>query len=276
MAREQYGRDTDWKRAAFAQLHGRIRCLFCATRPPRSSSKLQSHRTRTLHRLPDAAARHLRNACAHFEGSEMYRRYRYGDREGGASGRRLGEMLSKKEIVGRVVREDEKVAVAEVFCRRDREHRKRCAEVGMVPEDVEERLGRYALLCKAEECECCPHPSFSECIAGVRSEEVKVKEEEEEEEPPKERKKKKKRKLKQSVPGQLVYIKQEEEDLDIRDILQISRKYSESEAENEEVRGGSMKRKLPDDDDEELDEEAEVDILLKQIRFRDDTPASIR
>ena len=104
---------------------------------------------------------------------------------------------------------------------------------------------------------------------------MRVKEEEEAEETPRERKKKK-RKLKQTVPGQLVYIKQEEEDLDIRDMLQMSPKYSESEAENEEFRGGSMKRKLPDDDDEELDEEAEVDILLKQIRFRDDTPAPIR
>ena len=93
------------------------------------------------------------------------------------------------------------MAVAEVFCRRDRDHRKRCAEVGMVPEDVEEKLGRYALLCKAEECECCPHPSFSECIAGVRSEEVRVKEEEEEEEAPKERKKKKKNKKKVQHAG---------------------------------------------------------------------------
>ena len=40
--------------------------------------------------------------------------------------------------------------------------------------------------------------------------------------------------------------------------------------------GGVEDGDEPDDDDEELDEEAEVDILLKQIRFRDDTPAPIR
>ncbi|KAM5540896.1 hypothetical protein V8D89_005540 [Ganoderma adspersum] len=263
VAREHYARETYWKRAAFTQLHGRIRCLFCAPHPP-VTLKARG----TMNRLPDAAVRHLRESCAHFEGSGMYRRYRDGGRCGGG---RRGK-LSKKEIVAEVVRDDEKVAVAEVFCRRDRAHRKRCAELGLSPEDVEEKLGRHALLCKAEECECCPHPSFSECLEGVNNEEVE--EEEEEEEAPKERKKKK-RKLKDTVPGQLVRIKQEEEDLDIQDILQTSWRSAASEAENEEAQEGSLKRKVPEDD-EGLEEEAEVDILLKQIRFRDDTTAPIR
>ena len=55
----------------------------------------------------------------------------------------------------------EKVAVAQVFCRHDRRHRDRCAELHLGPADVEERLARYAVLYKVEDCACCPMLPFS-------------------------------------------------------------------------------------------------------------------
>ncbi|PIL35197.1 hypothetical protein GSI_02987 [Ganoderma sinense ZZ0214-1] len=252
--REKYGRGGDWKRGAFRELHGLIRCLFCASNPSPNPSL---RRRATLNRLPDAAMRHLRDSCVHFEESEMYKKYRE------ESGRTRGGRMSRSEIVAQVVKEDEKIAVALVFCRRDRAHRKRSEELKTSPLGVEEKLGRHAVLCKAEDCECCPHPSFSEWLSGVSKEEdVKT---EEEEERPKEGRKKKKRKLKHTVPGQLVHIKQEGEDWDIPAMTgQTSLKSVARKAVKEGNQKRSLKRKAPEDDDA-LEDEAEVAVLLEQI-----------
>ncbi len=244
VAREHYARTTDWKRRAFTKLHGRIRCVFCLPHP---SASIQPRGT--FNRLPDAAARHLREVCAHFEGSGMYERYRRG-----VGGRRL----SKKEIVARAVKDREKIAVAQVFCRKDKGHKKRCAELGLTPLDVEERLERHAVLCKAEECECCPHPSFSEYLAKV--DEDAKKEEEDRKNILKERKKK--RKLKHAVPGQLVHIKEEEEDLGVPELLQTSLK-SAARTGNKEGRERRLKRKVPEPDEELEELEVEVAVLLE-------------
>ena len=246
VAREHYTRKTDWRRGAFTKLHGQIRCLFCALHP-----SLQSRGT--LHRLPDAAARHLRECCAYFEGSEMYARYR---KTLSADGGERGGWPSKQEIVARVVKDYEKVAVAQVFCRKGKTHKKRCAELGLEPLDVEERLERHAVLYKAEECGCCPHPLFEECLAKVKEGAKKDKKDD--------NKNKKKRQLKQTVPGQLVRIKEEEQEDALLGLLDIP--YGSASSGDEEGQEHMIKRKVVEHDEEE---EEEVAALLKRRRIGD-------
>ncbi|KAI0770394.1 hypothetical protein C8Q74DRAFT_1369566 [Fomes fomentarius] len=149
--RQEYARKTDWERHVFTSLHGEIRCLFC---PPVSSGvKVRG----TIHRLPDAAARHLRDWCPYFERSDVYKR---------VSEENPNVELSKKEVVARVVKQYEKIAVAQVFCRNNEEYVKKCAELQMSPANVESKLGRHAMLFKVEDCACCPHPSWTEWVAS--------------------------------------------------------------------------------------------------------------
>lgn len=149
--REEYARKTDWERHVFTSLHGEIRCLFCPPVP--SGVKVRG----SIHRLPDAAARHLRDWCPYFETSDVYKRVREEN---------PNIELSKKEVVARLVKQYEKIAVAQVFCRNKEEYVKKCAELQMSPANVELKLGRHAMLFKAEDCACCPHPSWTEWAAS--------------------------------------------------------------------------------------------------------------
>ncbi|KAI0683074.1 hypothetical protein C8Q76DRAFT_320412 [Earliella scabrosa] len=148
-----YGRKTDWERHAFSRLHGELRCIFCPAIPV--GVKPQGK----VHRLPDAAARHLRDSCRYFEGSELYKKYGGGDAN-----------VSKKEVVARMVRQYEKIAIAQVYCRREEGHVARCAAIEMTPLLVEAKLGRHAALYKVGDCECCPLPRWSEYLARAEQE----------------------------------------------------------------------------------------------------------
>ncbi|KAI0718215.1 hypothetical protein C8T65DRAFT_827727 [Cerioporus squamosus] len=141
-----YSRRTDYERRAFTSLHGDIRCIFC---PVVSGVRPGG----TIHRLPDAAQRHLRDFCAHFEKSHAYQKHR-------AAG------LSKEDIVSRLVRHYEKIAVAQVHCRQNEDYRRRCAALGLSPANVESKLARHAELYKIEDCDCCPLPSYSKYLAS--------------------------------------------------------------------------------------------------------------
>ncbi|RPD56144.1 hypothetical protein L227DRAFT_603174 [Lentinus tigrinus ALCF2SS1-6] len=149
-ATRNYTRKTDRDRQAFTTLHGDIRCIFCPI-----TSRASKPRG-TIHRLPDAAARHLREFCAHFEKSHVYQQHRGAD-----------PSLSKKDIVARLVRQYEKIAVAQVHCRQNADYRRRCAALGLSPANVESRLARHAVLYKIEDCECCPLPRYSKYLASL-------------------------------------------------------------------------------------------------------------
>ena len=148
--RLSYTRRTDRNRHAFTTLHGDIRCIFCPI--PSGGPKPRG----TIHRLPDAAARHLREFCAHFEKSHVYQQHHGAD-----------PSLSRKDIVARLVRQYEKITVAQVHCRQNEDYKRRCAALGLSPANVESRLARHAVLYKIEDCECCPLPWYSKYLQSL-------------------------------------------------------------------------------------------------------------
>ncbi|EJF61007.1 hypothetical protein DICSQDRAFT_180986 [Dichomitus squalens LYAD-421 SS1] len=238
----RYARKTDWERRAFTALHGMIRCLFC---PPEDGLKPRG----TIHRLPDAATRHLRETCPRFEQSELYRRHR--------SKSKGGAPLTKAQIVGRVVREYEKVAVVQVFCRRDEGYRRRCAELGLSPANVEARLARHAILYKIEDCECCPHPLWSEYLAKAREGQQQQRKEK------KGRKEKKKGgkgggKDEAAVEREGGVKKEENEDVVIP-VAFPKRRREFVKGRSQDTKGRTLKRSLSDVDEEE----SEVNLVLK-------------
>ncbi|KAL7279754.1 hypothetical protein ACG7TL_006161 [Trametes sanguinea] len=83
--------ECDYRRYAYAQIHGPVLCSFCFEDPERSgtpgrksrkskkSKRSEHHRSRTLSRLPDVGYRHLKK-CVKFKQSKYYKEKTHGSK----------------------------------------------------------------------------------------------------------------------------------------------------------------------------------------------------
>ncbi|OJT09958.1 hypothetical protein TRAPUB_13556 [Trametes pubescens] len=132
----------DALRLLLQNVHGPIWCLFCTETAPAPEGDSQ------FSRVKDSPKRHLLNNCQSFKASRYYQRK---VRQGMTHERVVEAAVNEKKTAGSIIR-----------CPNDTIQKLRLAKANLAHAEVLYELSRLSTVFKADNCDCCDLPLYSE------------------------------------------------------------------------------------------------------------------